>query len=38
MREKKELQIAKLHEIGGFQHAQDDYWFRPLVLNKNLFT
>jgi len=22
----------------AFQHAQDDYWYRPLVFGKNLFT
>jgi len=25
-------------DVEGFQHGKDDYWFRPLVFGKNLFT
>lgn len=25
-------------DIEAFQHAHDDYWYRPLVFGKNLFT
>lgn len=25
-------------EVEGFQHGKDDYWFRPLVFGKSLFT
>jgi quercetin dioxygenase-like cupin family protein len=25
-------------ELEGFQHARDDYWYRPFVFGKNLFT
>jgi quercetin dioxygenase-like cupin family protein len=28
----------RAQEIEAFQHAQDDYWYRPLVFGKNLFT
>lgn len=24
--------------LEAFQHAQDDYWYRPVVFGKNLFT
>jgi mannose-6-phosphate isomerase-like protein (cupin superfamily) len=30
--------IKALRDTPGFQHAQDDYWYRPLVLGDNLFT
>ncbi len=32
-----EKQLVKLGEVEGFQHAQDDYWFRPLLFGKGLF-
>jgi quercetin dioxygenase-like cupin family protein len=32
-----EKQLVKLDEVEGFQHAQDDYWFRPLLFGKRLF-
>ena len=34
----EQLQHVRLHEIEGFQHAQDDYWYRPLIFGKNIFT
>ena len=27
-----------VHQVEGFQHAQDDYWFQPVVFGKNLYT
>ena len=30
--------VTALRDTDGFQHAQDDYWYRPLVLGDNLFT
>jgi mannose-6-phosphate isomerase-like protein (cupin superfamily) len=30
--------VTPLRETEGFQHAQDDYWYRPLVIGDNLFT
>lgn len=32
-----EKQLVKVNEVEGFQHAQDDYWFRPLIFGKDLF-
>lgn len=31
---------ARTHvaDVEGFQHAQDDYWFQPVVFGTNLFT
>lgn len=29
---------AHVHDLEGFQHADDDYWFQPVVLGTNLFT
>ena len=33
-----EKQIVSLAEVPGFQHAKDDYWARPVILGKNLYT
>lgn len=30
--------LRRLAEAGGVQHAQDDYWYRPLIAGDNLFT
>lgn len=30
--------LKRLAEAGGVRHAQDDYWYRPLVAGDNLFT
>lgn len=30
--------VVALGATDGFQHAKDDYWYRPLVLGDNLFT
>jgi len=29
---------ARAGDVEGFQHGQDDYWFRPLVFGQSLFT
>jgi len=29
---------VRVSELDGFQHARDDYWYRPLVFGKGLFT
>ncbi len=34
----KRYQRMRAHELEAFQHGQDDYWYRPVVLGKNLFT
>lgn len=31
-------QITALRDVDGFQHAQDDYWYRPLVMGDALFS
>ena len=33
-----EIQKVRLEEVEGFRHADDDYWYRPLIFSKNLFT
>ena len=33
-----ELHLKELASAGGVQHADDDYWYRPLVAGDNLFT
>ena len=33
----KKTQIVKLSTVPGFQHAQDNYWYRPLLFGKDLF-
>ena len=38
MSDGKSLQKMQLEEIEAFQHADDDYWYRPLVISENLFT
>lgn len=30
--------VTALRETEGFQHAKDDYWYRPLVIGDNLFS
>lgn len=30
--------IKRLAAASGIQHAQDDYWYRPLIAGDNLFT
>ena len=30
--------MALLDDVGAIQHADDDYWYRPLVFGDNLFT
>ena len=30
--------VTALRDTEGFQHALDDYWYRPLVIGDNLFT
>ncbi len=32
-----EKQLVKLANVPGFQHAQDNYWYRPLLFGKDLF-
>lgn len=34
----KDIQLVKLEDVEGFQHAQDNYWYRPLIFSDNLFT
>jgi quercetin dioxygenase-like cupin family protein len=34
----KRYQRTRVQEIDAFQHAKDDYWFRPVVIGKNLYT
>ena len=30
--------VTALRDTEGFQHAKDDYWYRPLVFGDNLFS
>ena len=30
--------MSELKDVGAIQHADDDYWYRPLVFGDNLFT
>ena len=32
------VQVVRLEDIEGFQHAKDNYWYRPLIFSENLFT
>lgn len=34
----KDQHIKQLADAGGVQHADDEYWYRPLVAGENLFT
>jgi mannose-6-phosphate isomerase-like protein (cupin superfamily) len=34
----KKEHLMELSHAGGVQHADDDYWYRPLVAGDNLFT
>lgn len=34
----RRYQRSRASETDAFQHGQDDYWYRPLVFGKNLFT
>ena len=31
-------QVVQLATVPGFQHAEDNYWYRPVVFGKSLFT
>lgn len=31
-------QLTALRDVDGFQHAEDDYWYRPLVMGDALFS
>lgn len=31
-------QVIALRDTVGYQHAQDDYWYRPVVFGDNLFS
>lgn len=33
----KKKQIVQLKTVPGFQHAKDNYWYRPLLFGKDLF-
>ena len=30
--------VTALRDTHGFQHAKDDYWYRPMVIGDNLFS
>jgi len=30
--------VTALRDTEGFQHAKDDYWYRPLIIGDNLFS
>ena len=30
--------VTALRDVPGFQHAKDDYWYRPMVIGDNLFS
>jgi len=30
--------VTALRDVPGFQHAEDDYWYRPVVIGDNLFS
>ena len=30
--------LSQLKDVGAIQHADDDYWYRPMVFGDNLFT
>jgi glyoxylate utilization-related uncharacterized protein len=32
------VQVVRLEDVEGFQHAKDNYWYRPLIFSENLFT
>ena len=34
----KRYHRIRAQELEAFQHGQDDYWFRPVVFGKNLYT
>ncbi len=34
----KRYRRVSTKDLEGFQHAQDDYWTRPLVFGRNLYT
>jgi quercetin dioxygenase-like cupin family protein len=34
----KKQHMSELKDVGAIQHADDDYWYRPLVFGDNLFT
>ena len=38
MMEKKMVQLVRLQDVDGFQHADDTYWYRPLIFSERLFT
>lgn len=38
MNASKKVQLVRLADIEGFQHADDTYWYRPLIFSDRLFT
>lgn len=34
----KRFSRVHIGEVEGFQHAEDDYWFQPVVFGQNLYT
>jgi quercetin dioxygenase-like cupin family protein len=34
----KRYHRMRAQDLDAFQHAKDDYWYRPVVFGKNLFT
>lgn len=32
------IQLVRLEDVVGFQHAEDTYWYRPLIFSERLFT
>src|SRR3989304_3720620 len=34
----KRYHRTRAQDLEAFQHGQDDYWFRPVVFGKNLYT
>lgn len=38
MKSPERIQLVRLEDIDGFQHADDTYWYRPLIFSERLFT
>ena len=38
MKTSKPIQLVRLADIEGFQHADDTYWYRPLIFSERLFS
>lgn len=34
----KEIQLVRMKDVEGFQHAHDTYWSRPIIFSDRLFT